>query len=103
MIGQAIGWGGPALAPIAPPLAEFWRLPEVMRRVGLGRSTIYRRVQEGEFPAPRDLGGGASAWWAEDVLTWMRNRPVADRGRAGYRGGSHVADAAAQPAQPEVP
>lgn len=69
----------------------FWRLPEVENRTGLGRSTIYRRVRRGEFPAPRDLGGRASAWWADDVMTWMRSRPVATASRLGYRAGTPLA------------
>lgn len=58
-------------------IAEFWRLKEVTRRTGLSRSTIYRRLAAREFPIPRDLGGGAVAWWAGDVIDWMHSRPQA--------------------------
>lgn len=43
----------------APP--AFYRLRDVMRITALSRSTIYRRVAEGRFPAPVHLGGRASA------------------------------------------
>ena len=52
------------------------RLPEVKARVGLGRSTIYRRMREGTFPLPRSLGGRASAWAEEDVSAWIAERPL---------------------------
>ena len=31
------------------------RLPEVIRRDGLGRSTIYRKMDEGRFPRSRSI------------------------------------------------
>lgn len=37
----------------------------------LSRSTIYRRMEEGEFPKSFGLGGGAVAWLESDVLEWM--------------------------------
>jgi predicted DNA-binding transcriptional regulator AlpA len=39
---------------------RFLRLPEVEQRSGLRRSSIYRKVQEGSFPAPIVLGGTAA-------------------------------------------
>jgi prophage regulatory protein len=38
----------------APP--RFERLPEVLRRTGLSRSTLYARIKEGRFPRPIPLG-----------------------------------------------
>lgn len=52
------------------------RLPEVRARVGLGRSTIYRRMREGTFPLPRNLGGRAIAWSQDDVDAWIAGRPL---------------------------
>ena len=34
---------------------SIWRLPEVMRRTGLPRSTLYRQIQDGAFPRPVQL------------------------------------------------
>ena len=38
------------------------RLPNVMRLTGLARSTIYKLIAAGEFPAPRKLTRRAVAW-----------------------------------------
>lgn len=47
------------------------RLKEVQHRVGLGRSTIYRWINEGKFPKPVQLGGYAVAWAELDVDAWI--------------------------------
>lgn len=47
------------------------RLKEVMHRVGLGRSTIYRRMDEGKFPKPHSLGSYAVAWLEADIDSWI--------------------------------
>lgn len=47
------------------------RLPEVMSRVGLGRSTIYRWISEEKFPKPVQLGGHAVAWAETDIDAWI--------------------------------
>lgn len=59
-----------------PVSSRLIRLPEVKARVGLGRSTIYRRMREGTFPLPRSLGGRAIAWAEEDVSAWIAERPL---------------------------
>ena len=35
---------------------RFMRLTEVIKDTGLGRSSIYKRIAEGEFPKPVPLG-----------------------------------------------
>lgn len=50
------------------------RLPEVMNRVGLGRSTIYRWMSEGRFPKPVQLGGHAVAWVETEVDAWVSHQ-----------------------------
>lgn len=55
----------------APP--AFYRLHDVMRICALSRSTIYRRIAEGRFPAPVRLGGRASAWPSEALQTWIND------------------------------
>ncbi|HEX9593189.1 MAG TPA: AlpA family transcriptional regulator [bacterium] len=49
----------------------FLRLPEVKRRTALGRSTIYKRVEEGTFPAPVRIGSRAVAWSSHEVAEWI--------------------------------
>lgn len=38
------------------------RLPEVMKRTGLSRTTVYRYVRMGSFPSPIRLTSKAIAW-----------------------------------------
>jgi prophage regulatory protein len=47
------------------------RLPEVKRRTGLSRSSIYNRIAKGEFPAGFSLGGRARGWLERDVEAWI--------------------------------
>ncbi|MGE3482444.1 MAG: helix-turn-helix transcriptional regulator [Gammaproteobacteria bacterium] len=51
------------------------RLPEVMRLTGLGRSTIYRLLAAGQFPAPVQLSVRAVGWRRADVDHWTAERP----------------------------
>lgn len=49
----------------------FYRLRDVIRIAALSRSTIYRRIAEGRFPAPVRLGGRASAWPSAGLQEWI--------------------------------
>ena len=53
------------------------RREDVCLLTGLGRSTILRMVQAGEFPAPVRLGQRAVAWHLDEVLRWLESRPRA--------------------------
>ena len=57
--------------------AEFLRLPSVVRRTGLGRSTIYRLMAERKFPSPVKLAGRAVGWRRSDLDRWSEARPSA--------------------------
>lgn len=50
------------------------RLPAVKARTGLSRTEIYRKIANGQFPAPVKLGERASAWSAAEVDGWIRER-----------------------------
>ena len=54
------------------------RQRRVTERVGLARSTLYKGVAEGWFPAPIQLTGGAVGWLEEEVEEWIRTRPRAE-------------------------
>ncbi len=56
-----------------PPM-RLIRLKEVVHRVGLGRSTIYRWMDEGKFPKPHSLGGYAVAWLETDIEQWIKSK-----------------------------
>jgi prophage regulatory protein len=53
------------------------RLPVVLKVTGLGRSTIYRWIAEGSFPAPVRLGRRAVAWRWSDLDRWTQSRATA--------------------------
>ena len=61
---------------------RFLRLPEVLARTGLSRSTIYVRLDQGRFPRPVSLGARAVGWLESEVDEWIRERIAASRGDA---------------------
>ena len=61
---------------------RFLRLPEVLARTGLSRSTIYVRLDQGRFPRPVSLGARAVGWIETEVDEWIRARIVASRSNA---------------------
>lgn len=50
------------------------RLPVVIERTGLSKSTIYARAAVDEFPKPVDLGNSLSAWVEDEVDAWIDAR-----------------------------
>lgn len=66
-------------SPDAEP--AFYRLSDVIRITALSRSTIYRRIAAGEFPAQISLGGRATGWRREALQTWL-NDPTGFRALA---------------------
>lgn len=57
----------------APVADRFIRIEEVKRRVRLGKSMIYRLVQEGSFPAPYKISPSASRWSDREVTSWIND------------------------------
>ena len=54
---------------------EIMRLPEVLRTVGLSRSTIYRLIEEGKFPPPLRLTGSRAIGWRRgEIRAWLGGR-----------------------------
>ena len=47
------------------------RLPEVLGRTGLSRSSIYKQVAEGTFPEPINLGSKAIGWLNNEIDAWI--------------------------------
>lgn len=56
------------------------RLTEVQARVGLSRSTLYSRIQQGSFPRPVRLGEKSVAWVETEIDNWIGVR-VAEAGK----------------------
>ena len=69
---------------IQSPQKRFIRLPEVLSRTGYGRTSIYRKMEDGSFPRCVKLGGPledsnafdsrAIAWIEDEVEQWMATR-----------------------------
>ena len=65
------------------------RLPEVLSRTGYGRTTIYRKMEDGSFPRsvklvgppkdPNAFDSRAIAWIEDEVEQWMESR-IEERG-----------------------
>ena len=66
---------------------KILRLPQVEEATGESRSTIYKRISEGEFPKPVKLGTKSVGWVEEEVAAYNEARiaardAAADNGRA---------------------
>ena len=63
---------------------RFIRLNEVLSRTGYARTSIYRKMEDGEFPKSVKLGGPhkdpsvfdirAVAWIEDEVEQWIESR-----------------------------
>ena len=47
------------------------RIDEVKRRVGLGKTMIYRLIKQGTFPPPYKLSPFASRWSEREIIGWI--------------------------------
>lgn len=54
-----------------PPVSN---LPDVKEITGLGKSSIYKMVKAGEFPAPKKLFSNRVAWATVEVLAWVESK-----------------------------
>ncbi len=53
------------------------RRREVERITGMSRSSIYRLMQQGDFPRPVKVSSTAVRWKESDIAAWIESRPVA--------------------------
>ena len=61
---------------------EFLTQHEVVRRLGIGASTLRRLVKSGDFPGPIKIGTRRVAWLASEFEAWVAERKAA-RGAVG--------------------
>ena len=54
--------------------SKVLRLPKVINRVGLSRSTIYAKITRGEFPPPIKLGLRAVGWPRASIDEWIEHQ-----------------------------
>jgi prophage regulatory protein len=57
---------------------KFLCCAEVEDMTGLSRSTIYRQIPKGEFPAPYQLSAGRVGWKEAEVEDWIERRKRAN-------------------------
>jgi prophage regulatory protein len=50
------------------------RLPEVIERVGLKKSSIYCLVTSGQFPKQIKIGARSSGWLESDISQWINEK-----------------------------
>ncbi|OLQ88018.1 DNA-binding protein [Vibrio panuliri] len=56
------------------PTIRLIRLNEVLDMTGLSRSSMYRFIEDNQFPLQVQLGGRAVAWVECEVQEWIRQR-----------------------------
>lgn len=56
------------------PPTTIERLPSVLARTGLSRSTVYALVAGGTFPSPVKLSIRAVGWRSAEVDAWLASR-----------------------------
>jgi len=52
-------------------MKRFYRRATLEDMLGISRSTIYRLMQNGDFPRPIKLGRRAVGWKSEDIDKWL--------------------------------
>jgi prophage regulatory protein len=65
-------------AVVADEPIRLVRLPEVMRRTGLSRPTVYRYIVAGRFPKPAKIGA-MTCWISEEITSWINERVTESR------------------------
>ena len=53
------------------PRSGFVREAVVLRHIPFGRSTLWSKSKNGEFPRPIKLSKRITAWRAEEVWAWI--------------------------------
>ena len=60
---------------------KILKLPTVMEKTGCGRSTIYKKISEGDFPTPIKLGERSVGWVEAEVDEWLDRQIELSRGK----------------------
>lgn len=47
------------------------RLKDLVKLLGVSRSSIYAWIKENRFPKPRKIGKRVSVWLEEDIREWL--------------------------------
>jgi len=63
-------------------MSSILRLPEVIKRTGLSKSSIYAFMESGVFPQSISLGLRAVGWQDTEVNEWIKQRIAESKKRA---------------------
>lgn len=58
---------------------QIIRLPEVIERTALSRSTIYALIKSGNFPQQIQLGLRSVGWVEQEINDWIKSRVKVSR------------------------
>lgn len=64
------------------PRLTVLRRRQVEARTGLGRSSIYALIGEGQFPTPIRLSANTVGWLEHEIDAWIAERAKASRAGA---------------------
>lgn len=52
----------------------FIRLPDVCKKLGISRATLYRLIKDGRFPKSTRIADHINVWVLSDVEAWMEEQ-----------------------------
>lgn len=55
------------------------RFRDLRKSIPLSRSTIWRKVRDGQFPSPIRIGKSAVAWLSSDIQQWIEHQVAISR------------------------
>ena len=53
---------------------RYLLIQDIMERIRLSRSTLYRKMKAGTFPAPYELSANRSGWLESEIDEWCQSR-----------------------------
>ncbi|XOB61555.1 helix-turn-helix transcriptional regulator [Campylobacterota bacterium DY0563] len=53
-------------------MTNFLRMPDVMKKTGLAKSTIWLWIKEDRFPKPIKLSPRIAVWEEDKINNWMK-------------------------------
>ena len=59
---------------------EILKLPAVIQRTGLSRTTIYALIAQGRFPKQINISERSVGWVAAEIEQWLEDRVASGRG-----------------------
>lgn len=60
--------------PVNRPNNALLRMKDVIQRTGMSRATVYRRINDGEFPRQRQISRNLVGWLDHEISEWIASR-----------------------------